>query len=353
MKERIANRIVDFGIVFIAVAGIPYNLITFFALERSENQMIRWFVPVLSVFALLLVIFKKRISYTQKVFFFNIILLLAAIFALILGLIDTAALWFVLALIYSLLTYHRKVAMMIFISAFFSTVIIGYFLVTKNPYIPIDYGFENCHWACVAVRILNFLITGFLIYYIIKLFIDTIHDYLNEMTEKAKILEKLNVALQNEIDEKNKNVSLQNNIERKNKKLIVKTLHLLKRKEYDNRLVQKIDNIAEDLDVDEKDKLLELKNDLKISANTAFWDEFEKSFTELNESFFDNLKGKYPDLTANDLKHCALVKLNMSVKDVAVLLGISPRSVETARFRIRKKIVLNNRTNLNQFLQNF
>lgn len=351
MKESIANRIVDFGIVFITVAGIPYNIITFFALERSENQMIRYFVPVLSVFALLLVIFKKRISYTQKVFFFNIILLLAAIFALILGLIDTAALWFMLAIIYSLLTYQKKIAMILFISAFFSSIIIGYFLVTKNPYIPIDYGFENCHWACVAVRILNFLITGFLIYYIIKLFIDTIHDYLNEATEKAVILDKLNVALKNTIDEKNKNLSLQNNIEKKNKKLMVKTLHLLKRKEYDNRIAQKIDEIAEYLDVDIKDKLLKLKNDLKISANTAFWDEFEKIFTELNETFFDNLKEEYPELTANDLKHCALVRLNMSVKDVALLLGISPRGVETTRYRLRKKFILHRNVSLYQFLK--
>lgn len=68
------------------------------------------------------------------------------------------------------------------------------------------------------------------------------------------------------------------------------------------------------------------------------WKIFEKYFNNIYDGFFDRLMQKYPDLTTNELKICAYIKLNFTSKEMAVLMNISPASVEMARYRLRKKL---------------
>jgi len=70
----------------------------------------------------------------------------------------------------------------------------------------------------------------------------------------------------------------------------------------------------------------------------------------LNKNFYTRLKQKYPDISTNDLKICALIKLNLSIKEMASILNISPDSVKTARHRLRKKLQLNTEDNLTDFI---
>lgn len=83
------------------------------------------------------------------------------------------------------------------------------------------------------------------------------------------------------------------------------------------------------------------------------WKIFQANFDLIHESFFRNLKSQYPDLTPNDLKICSLLRLNLTTKDVANFLGISPRGVEIARYRLRKKLHLPTDKNLVDFLIEF
>ncbi len=62
------------------------------------------------------------------------------------------------------------------------------------------------------------------------------------------------------------------------------------------------------------------------------------------------LKDRYPDLTPNEMRLSALVKLNLTIKEMAAILGISPDSVKTARYRLRKKLELNTEENLTDFM---
>jgi DNA-binding CsgD family transcriptional regulator len=76
-------------------------------------------------------------------------------------------------------------------------------------------------------------------------------------------------------------------------------------------------------------------------------------FEKVHHSFFDNLKKKFPDLSQSDLKLCALISLNLSSKDMAELMGISPESVKMARHRLRKKLDLATEENLADFVLSF
>lgn len=57
-----------------------------------------------------------------------------------------------------------------------------------------------------------------------------------------------------------------------------------------------------------------------------------------NSGFQDKLKEQYPNLTAYDLRLCTYLKANLSTKEIATLLNITPDSVKKAKHRLRKKI---------------
>jgi DNA-binding CsgD family transcriptional regulator len=76
----------------------------------------------------------------------------------------------------------------------------------------------------------------------------------------------------------------------------------------------------------------------KIQMDENHWDLLIHRFAELHPSFLAQLSDRYPELSRNDLEFCALVKLNISYKDIASLLHISHRSVFTKKYRITQKM---------------
>lgn len=139
-------------------------------------------------------------------------------------------------------------------------------------------------------------------------------------------------------------------LELKNKELLASALQLLERdtlqediKKQLSTLLVKGDNI----------KIIKsIKNALKISTTTK-WKEFQAHFTKVNDSFFSSLKAQYPLLTPTDLKMCAFIKLGFSSKDMAQIMGITVEGINTSRSRLRKKMNLNRKIVLSEFLQKF
>lgn len=84
--------------------------------------------------------------------------------------------------------------------------------------------------------------------------------------------------------------------------------------------------------------------------NKDEWMVFETNFNEVHEDFFKDLLAKYPKLTNRDLKLCAYLKMNLTSKEIAPLMGISVRGVEVHRYRLRKKINVDNSENLTNWL---
>ncbi len=82
------------------------------------------------------------------------------------------------------------------------------------------------------------------------------------------------------------------------------------------------------------------------------WDVFKLYFEEINEGFFEKVKEINPELTTNDLRLCALIKLNMNSKEMASVLNISPNSIKSARYRLKKKLELSPEADLEGFIRN-
>lgn len=79
--------------------------------------------------------------------------------------------------------------------------------------------------------------------------------------------------------------------------------------------------------------------DINIKDDTN-WENFKRRFEEVHKDFNKNIKQAYPKITSNELRLMALLKMNLSSKEIATLLNISQEGVKKARQRLRKKLAL-------------
>jgi len=91
----------------------------------------------------------------------------------------------------------------------------------------------------------------------------------------------------------------------------------------------------------------------KNISNEDDWKIFESNFEQAHEEFLKRIKEKFPELTPSDLKLCAYLRMNLSSKKIALLLGITIRGVENHRYRLRKKMDLEHDSNLIDYLMSF
>ncbi|MBK8920329.1 MAG: hypothetical protein IPM81_02310 [Saprospirales bacterium] len=80
------------------------------------------------------------------------------------------------------------------------------------------------------------------------------------------------------------------------------------------------------------------------------WEQFEYHFDQVHGDFLNRLREQFQDLTPNEQKLCALLRLNLSTKEISNLMSISLRGVEIARYRLRKKLGLDQGQNLTKFI---
>ena len=113
--------------------------------------------------------------------------------------------------------------------------------------------------------------------------------------------------------------------------------------EMNEQLIVFGDKFKKKNDSNEYKKLL---RDAKRAYSYNPLDEFEDLFTKSNPGFYNKLVKEYKTLSPRELQICALISLNMQTKDISLITGISTRSLETIRHRIRKKMKLSAEQNL-------
>lgn len=103
-----------------------------------------------------------------------------------------------------------------------------------------------------------------------------------------------------------------------------------------------------------KRKILQLNNKIDNNINEDdFFRKFEENFDLVHTDFIKRLTAAYPSISIAERKMCAYIKMELSSKEIAPLLNISIRGVDTLRYRLRKKLGLKREDSLTQFLMNF
>ncbi|WP_235296459.1 helix-turn-helix transcriptional regulator [Portibacter marinus] len=166
----------------------------------------------------------------------------------------------------------------------------------------------------------------------------------NERIEKDKI----RLA---ELAERERAKRLEQERDLRSKELVSNTLLFQKQVDLLLRLDENLKEIPAEDPSKAKVKLNKLRRLIKSNLNQEdTWDEFKIQFEKLHPSFFEKLKTSFPKLTANDLRHCAFMKMRMNTKEIARLLNINPTSVQISRVRMKKKMNLGAEEDLKQFI---
>lgn len=140
-------------------------------------------------------------------------------------------------------------------------------------------------------------------------------------------------------------------IQHKKKELATNVLYLIRNKEAIEDITTKLVEIKKKVPAENKKLIQELIVVIQNQIDTSSWEEFELRFQEVHEGFYKRLQVKYPDLSPSERKLAAFLKLNMSSKEISAITRQSVRSIEVARYRLRRKLDISNTdTNLVVFL---
>jgi hypothetical protein len=141
---------------------------------------------------------------------------------------------------------------------------------------------------------------------------------------------------------------LKNELETKNRELTAKAMFLASRNELIELIIQSLSQNQQIVDNSNlKKQLAELKRHLRKDSQ---WDSFFVHFEELNQGFLDRLRTRHPDLTPNDIRFLTFLYMNLSYKEIASLLNISPQSCRKRKERIAVKMEVPQNLSLHAYL---
>jgi len=139
-------------------------------------------------------------------------------------------------------------------------------------------------------------------------------------------------------------------LENKERELASNALRLIHYSELNDKLIENLKKIIDFTNEKGNELIRSVISQVNLNTGTNVWQEFETRFENVYESFYQTLNNQFPDLTSKERKLCAFLRMNLSTKDIAALTFQDPKSVDMARYRLRKKLNLNTEENLTDFL---
>ncbi len=202
---------------------------------------------------------------------------------------------------------------------------------------------KKWYWshAMIALYVLTIVLLSLFTHINYKRYYKRQQEKLLEKTQKDLELKELET--QQEMM-RLRNEKLRSDIQSKNKELATSTMSIIKKNEFLNTLKKELQNS----DAQNIKKVLTIID--KNLNNTDDWKMFQEAFNNADKDFLKKIKKIHPTLTPNDLRLCAYLRLNLSSKEIAPLLNISPRSVEVKRYRLRKKMNLAHESSLTNYI---
>jgi len=139
-------------------------------------------------------------------------------------------------------------------------------------------------------------------------------------------------------------------MEIKKKELVSYALKLIQINELNNNLISEFGKLNSYTNKKGSEIIRRVVRQYNTSLNEGIWHDFETRFEHVYEGFYKKLMAQFPTLTPGERKLCALLRLNITSKDIAFITFHTPQSVDIARYRLRKKLNLDSGENLVDFL---
>ena len=173
--------------------------------------------------------------------------------------------------------------------------------------------------------------------------------------EKTKLQAYEQRVLQAELEKKAiEEKKLQDEIQLKTASLSKYSLNIAQKNKLLSDLSSTLKKMSSRSKMDTQSKIKELAKELDFALQQEDeWDEFMHFFEDVHPQFFKDLaKSATSKLSSAELRLAMLLRLNLSSKEIASILRVTPDSVRVARYRLRKKLPINSKQELVHFLMN-
>ena len=196
----------------------------------------------------------------------------------------------------------------------------------------------------------NILLAGLIIFILLGLLIYGRY----KVTQKHLNFERHMKNVEKELAETNlkneqlKSKQLEDELAFKHKELTNFGLYIIEKNQFLENLKQEVIKMKDDNAQSITKEILRHIND--NLRNEQDKEEFSMQVDQLNEDFLYKLQQRFPDLSEAEKRLCTLLRINLSSKDISTLINITPKSVDMARYRLRKKFNLEAGETLNKFL---
>ncbi|WP_348799331.1 helix-turn-helix and ligand-binding sensor domain-containing protein [Flavobacterium adhaerens] len=169
--------------------------------------------------------------------------------------------------------------------------------------------------------------------------------------EKETKIKQEQYELEKEI-KRLENEKLQIMLSSKDKELVNNTLQVVKKNKVLNGIIHKLKDIdTNSFDESTKAQFSKLNRSIFKEVNTdRSWKDLEKHLRNVHFDFLKKLKEKHPNISSREMDLATYLLMNMSTKEIAEFMNISTGGVDLARYRLRKKLGLNQKENLNSYL---
>ena len=217
-----------------------------------------------------------------------------------------------------------------------------YPFVIKNPW-------YKTSWALFFYFLLGMIV----LFSLVKVYIQMIVRRKNKLFMQQEKERLVQLERQEKLITQLKNEQLGNELVYKSKELANASMLIIKHEEFLNALKKSIQEALKSGKIQRSEGAELMKLIGSHTSGEDTWGQFQENFDLIHENFFRKLKERYPSLTSSDLRLCALLRLNYSSKDIANMLNLTLRGVEAARYRLRKKLALQEDQNLVEFMIDF
>jgi phosphate/sulfate permease/DNA-binding CsgD family transcriptional regulator len=177
------------------------------------------------------------------------------------------------------------------------------------------------------------------------------HLRLNEQLQYAELQKSLSEIEIKQVQVENS--TLLSRLDEKRKELVNYALNIADQRQFLEQTCTALEESCRENDLQQKNN--QVREVIRtIKQKMSFTDEIEQIYQQaehVNDEFPSRLSSLSPQLSAQEKKLALLLRVGFSSKEIAPLLNISTKSVEIARYRLRKKLDLKKETNLTDFIK--
>jgi len=172
------------------------------------------------------------------------------------------------------------------------------------------------------------------------------------LINRFKLKSKALVVQQDKLRLEKEKLSLE--IEHKNRELTSTSMFVAEKNnmlvDLESQLVELNKKLEGPVRMDVMKLKREIRKNVKLEDD---WESIRSHFVQVFPGYLDRLKDAFPELTNLELRHCAYLKMKLSIKEVARMLHVAPKSVHMSHYRLKKKLNLPSEDSLGDFLQRF